>query len=422
MKNFNYYDSFKYPTQIVLNLTDDCNLACRYCFVQQKPNYMTLQIAKDAIDYIVKNYNFKKENNLLRKTETVKTVIFFGGEPMLMFDKIIVPLINYIENTYDIKEFQFHITTNGTLLNKDNIDFLKKYNIVPLLSIDGNKITQDYNRPCKHSEHSSFDLIYNNIPYILKNFPKTIFRSTVYKDTIQYLFENFLFAESMGFKKYTCIPDCRSQNWTTQDIEDYKNQLFLIYNYILNKYQNHEKPTMNFNNMSKAMSNILFNDINLAMDEETDIDYFISPFRCGLGIISCSVNYKGEIFSCQEQDSREYGEYFHIGNIYDGIDVKKHHQLLIDYLTAERKCEDETFCSSCLLNHQCCSGCPSTNKDIFNDLGKMPKLLCEEYRYHLDAVRALMIVLVNQNNEIFKEELLRYLDEGIRSNLSRKEE
>ena len=33
-----------------------------------------------------------------------------------------------------------------------------------------------------------------------------------------------------------------------------------------------------------------------------------------------------------------------------------------------------------------------------------------------------VIVLVNQNNEIFKEELLRYLDEGIRSNLSRKEE
>jgi len=30
---FEYLEWYKYPTNVVLNLTDNCNLACRYCFV-----------------------------------------------------------------------------------------------------------------------------------------------------------------------------------------------------------------------------------------------------------------------------------------------------------------------------------------------------------------------------------------------------
>jgi sulfatase maturation enzyme AslB (radical SAM superfamily) len=129
---------------------------------------------------------------------------------MLMFDQIIVPLIEYIENNYDINEFKFDITTNGTLLSEERLIFMKKYNISILLSIDGDKETQDYNRPCKDCNSSSFNLVSKNIPSILKYFPDTVFRSTVYKDTIKNLFQNYLYAEEIGFKNYICIPDSRS--------------------------------------------------------------------------------------------------------------------------------------------------------------------------------------------------------------------
>jgi len=39
----------------MLNVTDDCNLQCRYCFVQQQPHYMTLQTAKDIADWLYQN-------------------------------------------------------------------------------------------------------------------------------------------------------------------------------------------------------------------------------------------------------------------------------------------------------------------------------------------------------------------------------
>lgn len=34
-----------------LNLTNACNLACRYCFVEQHPDMISLQVAKDAADF-----------------------------------------------------------------------------------------------------------------------------------------------------------------------------------------------------------------------------------------------------------------------------------------------------------------------------------------------------------------------------------
>ena len=107
-----------YPTCFCLNVTDDCNLACKYCFVQQKPHYMSLQTGKDAIDYIMNNH--KKKQEFFPGVEDLgkPNVTFFGGEPSLLFDSLIVPLVLYAEEKYP-NQMTFDMTTNGTLLNKD---------------------------------------------------------------------------------------------------------------------------------------------------------------------------------------------------------------------------------------------------------------------------------------------------------------
>jgi len=55
MKEFEYKEYYKYLTNVMLNVTDDCNLACRYCFVEQHPHYMTLDTAKAAVDWQYNN-------------------------------------------------------------------------------------------------------------------------------------------------------------------------------------------------------------------------------------------------------------------------------------------------------------------------------------------------------------------------------
>lgn len=394
---FNYPEKYKYPTAVVLNVTDNCNLACIYCFVQQKPHYMTLDIAKKSIDFIENNYNIKKEHNWLRPNEK-KIITFFGGEPMLMYDEIIVPLIHYIENQYNINEFLFQITTNGTLLNTERLKFMKKYKMTILLSIDGNKTTQDYNRPCKNCNDSSFDLISANIPDLLKYFPNTLFRSTVYKDSINNLFKDYLYAEEMGFKEYVCVPDTRSHNWTEQDLQNYKNELFKISTYILTYYIHNERPKTNFGNLNRMFSKILFNDLNIDKDMNT-----FGVHRCGLGTTGISINYKGDIFSCQEQDSREYGEYFYIGHIETGINENKHIKILKEYFYSEGGCEKTDNCDDCLLKPNCSHGCPSIQKDLFNNLSLMPYVLCEDYKFILDIAMKMMNYLVQTNNPLFHE-------------------
>jgi len=313
----------------------------------------------------------KKTNNWLTPNER-KTIVFFGGEPMLMYDEIIVPLVHYIENVYNLDEFNLHITTNGTLLNKERIDFLKKYNIFPLLSIDGGKQTQDYNRPCKDKKESSFDLVAENIPYLLKSFPDVVFRSTVYKDSINNLFNDFLYAESMGFKFYTCVPDARSHSWTEDDLELYKNQINKIVSYLINYYLDNLTPKIMFNNLYKALRLVIINDKNRSYVSDTK-----TPLRCGMGTVSFSVNYCGQIFACQEQDTRaENGEYFYLGTIYEGINEEYQKKIINDYITSTCECEKPGECETCIMKNVCYHGCPSTQKDLFNDPGLCSYLVC----------------------------------------------
>jgi DNA-binding LacI/PurR family transcriptional regulator len=105
-------------TTAMLVVTHDCNLRCRYCFVDKNPCKMTYETAKAAAEFVIKN---------AEEDKVTPGINFFGGEPMLMWDSIIVPLVNWVRHEYK-KPFHFGITTNGTLLNEERIQFMKDNN------------------------------------------------------------------------------------------------------------------------------------------------------------------------------------------------------------------------------------------------------------------------------------------------------
>ena len=57
-------------TSVFLTLTEKCNLACEYCFVNHSARDITYEIAKDSVDYLVANSKLAKE---------VPSINFFGG-------------------------------------------------------------------------------------------------------------------------------------------------------------------------------------------------------------------------------------------------------------------------------------------------------------------------------------------------------
>ena len=394
---FEYKEEYYYFKNACLNVTDACNLACKYCFVQQKPHYMSLDIAKKCVDFLA--------NNIKKSNKQNGSLTFFGGEPTLLWDEIIVPITEYIEDNYP-NLIYLNITTNGTLLNKDRIDFMYSHNIKPHLSCDGDEFVQNENRPCRDETKKSFDLVIKNIPYLLYRFPQTTMRATISQDTVDQTFNSYLFANLNNFQSFFITPNCR-EKWSEENLKILNEQVQLIYSYILTSFIENKKP-INFSSINKTFTQILQRDLQVYNKEFNHISVERSPYRCGLGTTSAAFGYDGKIYGCQEQNSYENNSLFYIGDIFNGIDKNKHYQLLKKYTSqAMQKCENQEECNNCPLRYTCQdSCCPSVNLDIFNDMFCHSIVDCRWQKMLFFNAIPIMNILVLNDNQMFKN----YLD------------
>lgn len=158
---------------LYLMLTDQCNLRCSYCFINNNMpldyvcRNMKWDVAKKAIDV----YFASLAKNPIVFDKSVKTIFFYGGEPLLNFS-MIKKCTEYINSVYknEIKKmgnkFRLSLITNGTLIDSNIAKFLAEHkNISVGISLDGNKKTNDQKR--KYQDGSgSFDNIARGIDFL----------------------------------------------------------------------------------------------------------------------------------------------------------------------------------------------------------------------------------------------------------------
>lgn len=95
---------------IVILTTTDCNARCYYCFEHGiEPLYMQEATAEAIIQYCKKNY---KEKEI--------AITWFGGEPLLNWSIIKYITLGLIDAGYELVS---HVTTNGSLVNQEILDF-----------------------------------------------------------------------------------------------------------------------------------------------------------------------------------------------------------------------------------------------------------------------------------------------------------
>lgn len=160
-------DLVKNINHVVFEVTDDCNLRCKYCGYgdmyydhdDRNKNYMTIDTIKTFMSFL---YQY------LNKSEGVIYFSFYGGEPLLNF-KLIEQTVEYIESLFYNREIRFGMTTNGILLHK-HINYLEKKNFRLLISFDGNKYNHSYRVLPDGS--NSFDILYNNVKMIKEKHQK----------------------------------------------------------------------------------------------------------------------------------------------------------------------------------------------------------------------------------------------------------
>ena len=394
-----------YPYNLTLNLTNNCNLACRYCFVQQEPQNMTLDIAKKSIDFVYKNY-IKHKNKLKDIINQKIDVVLFGGEPLLTFKSVIEPLFTYIEQNYLLDFFTFSITTNGTLLTDEVCQFLKKYNISVQISFDGLKQIQTINRPYHNKNKNSFDdIMFNLENYILEYDLDFAMRATADFQHINLWYDNFIFFNALPIKTFTWSVEYY-KNLSPEELVIAEEQIKKICKSIYVNIQYYNKIPI-FTNYFDYLSLIFEHDYNLVLNKEVDTNVYLNNY-CGYNLEYITIDYQGKIYPCREEPC----EYRHlkchpteIGDIENGIDINKLDQLRdivahIEYnFLNNRQCEKNCWFKQ---NNFPCQyiGCPShafKQKDITIGNCQFSSIFCQQIAEDLNQ-----LIKIDNNKEWIK--------------------
>lgn len=350
-------------TSAMLVVTHECNLRCRYCFVQKEPERMTLETAKGAARFLMENAGAANAG--------APEMNFFGGEPMLEFDAVIKPLVEWVHDELKAP-FRFSITTNGTLLTDERIRFMKRHGFGLLLSMDGNQPVQDYNRPCADGR-GSFDLLKPIVPKVLAAWPGVTFRMTAVPETCSHLFESIMWASAQGFTNFFVTPNV---------FEAWGDEARNVLAYELKKYSDYY-----FDCKSKGIKPIKFSTFEQAFEDLKQIalaekqgSYRDMPKcsacgKCGLGASRfASIHPNGNLYACQEMTSNEGEESpFYIGSIYTGVDNERRRALMerFDMLPVRGE-----YCDVCEYDRVCDGGCVANNYMITGYVNELPEMYC----------------------------------------------
>jgi len=127
-----------FPLQsLVMNLTNQCNLSCQYCYEfgedkvatpEGKPKFMDMETAKASVDFLLSQSPGRRSVH----------ITFFGGETLMNFP-LLKQVVNYATDQAAVqgRTIDFSLTTNATLLTPAIIEFLSENRIGVTVSMDG---------------------------------------------------------------------------------------------------------------------------------------------------------------------------------------------------------------------------------------------------------------------------------------------
>lgn len=211
---------------LVFEVTDACNLNCKYCGYgeiyydhdERKNKFLDIKMVKGVLKFL-KPY--------LSQSDEILFIGFYGGEPLLNID-LIKEAIFHIKSILPQRKVCFTMTTNGILLEK-NIKFLIDYDFKLLISIDGNKYNHSYR--VLQSGKNSFDLLFNTLKKIKKQYPEYFIKNINFNTVLHNrnsIIEShdFLYKE---FEKITRFSPLDNSGISSDKKDEFKNMYQDVY-------------------------------------------------------------------------------------------------------------------------------------------------------------------------------------------------
>jgi len=338
---------------LCLHISHDCNLRCKYCFASTgnfggQRNMMSLEVGKKAIDFLISESGNRK--NL--------EIDFFGGEPMMNFD-VVKGIIEYArqkEKEHN-KNFRFTLTTNGLLLNDENIKYINENMQNIELSIDGRKEVNDRMR-IRIDGSGCYDDILPKFKYVAesRNQDNYYVRGTFTRENMDFS-NDVLHLADEGFRQISVEPVVAAKDSGYDLREEDLPRLFEEYEKLAYEY------------VKRRKEGNWFNFFHFMIDLTQGPCIVKRLTGCGSGHEYLAVTPEGDIYPCHQFVGNEK---FKMGNVKEGVlnrDIQNYFKNSNVYTKKE--------CDSCWAKFYCSGGCAANSYNFHKDINTVYKVGCE---------------------------------------------
>ncbi|MGM0466282.1 MAG: radical SAM protein [Acidobacteriota bacterium] len=335
-----------------LEITDNCNLRCKYCVYNDnynlqrnhRNNNMSIEIIKKSIEFL-KSHSKEKDN---------LSISFYGGEPLLKFE-LITKAVEYAKKTLRDKKLSFSITTNATLINRNIANYLYNNNFSVVVSLDGPKKIHDLYRRDKRNNGSfkrtvlGFKLLCDSFKNELARLGISMVYSPPYSEEKIERIANFLSSTEWIPKDIRINATYPSPGTVPKEMFNNENEINIIDYSLLNWSRKRFINDYRKNIKSHPLANSLIEKSLVKIVKSPVIDHPINMAFlngcCIPGGRKLYVTATGKFKVCERIGNTAPN----VGNIYEGIDYDTIRKYYID----EYSKGSINQCSKCWLVRMC---------------------------------------------------------------------
>jgi radical SAM protein with 4Fe4S-binding SPASM domain len=349
-----------------LVLTEECNLACKYCYVKQKPSIMTNKVFDahfSMLPKILSHYNSEYYNAAL-----------FGGEPLLNWKLIeyIVPILNN-----DDRCNRIIVMTNGIVLqDRTKYNYLRDNNVAISLSFDG--LWNKTNRPLKSGESSmELYLIPDSPLYEMLTVGKSC-KVMVSPDNIDTLVENYNWFVDNGITNpdFTLV---RDDVWTDEHVNKMEIESVKLADQMIQYILEGKRTSVGFFNL--YILDTIFGETQGKR-----------PWGCFAGCHGMAFMPNGLVYPCERFGTKNSYP------LYSSIDKSSFTENILKFKDPNlTNPHNYDVCKECTLYKYCNAGC--TYSQLKNN-NKPLENLCRIF--HILYNQAFRIAHTLKDNDLFK--------------------